>query len=292
MSNSVLYDTPGPRAKRRTLIGSVIAGVAILAVIALVVNRLAQQGQFSAEKWGPLLFPSNDAFDAVWTNLWDGVLNTLNAAAWAILFSLVVGTLLAVLRLVAAPWWRWLVVGYVELFRGIPVAITIIFVWQVLPLIGLDLSLMWDLVIGLTLYNSVIIAEVVRAGILSLPKGQTEAAKSLGLRRSQVLTQVELPQAFRVMLPALISQLVVVLKDTSLGFAIGYGGLVATGNFIHLQLNNPLQVLLVIALMYIIINYSLSKLAMYLERRLGSSKSGGSAKAEKDAMAEVETSGA
>src|SRR5699024_9756949 len=187
----------------------------------------------------------------------------------------------------ASAWWRWLVVGVIELLRGIPVAITILFVWQVLPLLGIELSLMWDLVIGLTLYNSVIIAEIVRAGVDSLPHGQTEAAQSLGLRRAQILAHVQLPQAFRVMLPALISQLVVVLKDTSLGFAIGYGGLVANGNRIHLQLDNPLQVLFVVAIIFIVINYSLSKLAVYLERRLGRSKKAAPSEAEESAMAEA-----
>lgn len=292
MSSSVLYDIPGPRTKRRTLAGSVLAGAALLGVLALVVNRLAQRGQFTAEKWGPLINPGNDTFNPVWTNLGQGVVSTLQAAAWAIVLSLVVGTLLAILRITAAPWWRWSVVGVIELLRGVPVAITIIFVWQVAPVIGLDWPLMWDLAVGLTLYNSVMIAEIVRAGINSLPRGQTEAALSLGLRRGQVLTNVQLPQAFRVMLPALISQLVVVLKDTSLGFAIGYGGLVATGNRVHLQLDNPLQVLFVVALMYIVINYSLSKLAVYLERRLSRGKKAAAPEAEQAAMAEAETSGA
>lgn len=291
MSTSVLYDAPGPRAKRRTLIGSVIAGLAILAMIAFVVNRLARTGQLSIEKWGALVNPANKFFDEVWSQLGAGVLNTLNAAAWAILLSLVLGTLIAVVRITAAPWWRWAVVGVVELLRGIPVAITIIFVWQVTPVLGIDMSLMWDLIVGLTLYNMVIIAEIVRAGIDSVPTGQSEAAESLGLRRWQVLLHVQLPQAFRVMLPALISQLVVVLKDTSLGFAIGYGGLVATGNLIHLRLHNPLQVLFVVALMYIVINYSLSKLAVYAEQRISRGKRA-TAEEEEAAMAEAETSGA
>lgn len=290
--SSSLYDTPGPRAKRRTIAGSIVVGTALLALIALVVIRLADRGQFTERKWSPLLYPDFDMFDPVWTTLWEGARNTLGAAAWAILFSLAVGALFAILRITAAAWWRWLVVGIIELLRGIPVAITIIFVWQITPLLGIEWSLMWDLVVGLTLYNSVIIAEIIRAGINSIPTGQTEAAQSLGLPRRQVLAHVQLPQAFRAMLPALISQLVVVLKDTSLGFAIGYGGLVANGNRIHLQLDNPLQVLFVVAILFIIINYSLSKLAVYLERRVGRGKKTAAPETEDAAMAEAETSGA
>jgi len=290
--SSVLYDTPGPRARRRTLVGSLVIGTVLLGVITLAVVQLIRRGQFTAQQWGPLLNPDFDTFRPVWHTLAGGMANTLNAAAWAILFSVVVGTLLAVLRITASAWWRWLVVGVIELLRGIPVAITIIFVWQVLPLLGIELSLMWDLVIGLTLYNSVIIAEIVRAGVDSLPHGQTEAAQSLGLRRAQILAHVQLPQAFRVMLPALISQLVVVLKDTSLGFAIGYAGLVASGNRVHLQLDNPLQVLFLVAVMFIVINYSLSKFATYLENRLSRGKKAPTHDAAETIVVETESSGA
>ena len=290
--SSVLYDTPGPRARRRTLVGSLVIGTVLLGVITLAVVQLIRRGQFTAQQWGPLLNPDFDTFRPVWHTLAGGMANTLNAAAWAILFSVVVGTLLAVLRITASAWWRWLVVGVIELLRGIPVAITIIFVWQVLPLLGIELSLMWDLVIGLTLYNSVIIAEIVRAGVDSLPHGQTEAAQSLGLRRAQILAHVQLPQAFRVMLPALISQLVVVLKDTSLGFAIGYAGLVASGNRVHLQLDNPLQVLFLVAVMFIVINYSLSKFATYLENRLTHGKKAPTHDAAETIVGETESSGA
>src|SRR5207248_2360928 len=119
----------------------------------------------------------------------------------------------------------------------------------------------WFLVIGLTAYNMVIIAEIVRAGVNSLPKGQREAGESLGLTRWQVLSTVQLPQAFRTMLPALISQLVVVLKDTSLGLIISYQELVRTAGILVQNLSNPIQTYLIIAVVFIVINYALSKLA-------------------------------
>ncbi|MBM7776378.1 glutamate transport system permease protein [Actinokineospora baliensis] len=268
MTASVLYDAPGPRARRRTLLGSVVAGVLVAGLLALVGNRLADKGQFEADKWAPLTDPADDNFTLVWNLLGDALVNTLIAAVLAMAFSLVIGTGLAVLRIVAGRSWRWLVVGFIELFRGIPVVILIFFAARVLPGFGIDLSNLWFLVIGLTAYNSVIIAEIVRAGVNSLPKGQREAAESLGLRRGQVLGLVLLPQAFRAMLPALISQLVVVLKDTSLGFIISYEETVRTAGIIIQNLDNPIQVYFTIAVIFIAVNYAVSRLAIWVERRL------------------------
>ncbi|GAA3240948.1 amino acid ABC transporter permease [Pseudonocardia petroleophila] len=268
---SVLYDIPGPRSRRRILIGSLIAGAVVLAVLVVVVLRLAEQEQFTAEKWGPLLDPTTEEFPLVWQRIGLGLQATLAAAALAVVFSLVVGTLLAVTRLVSAPWYRWLVVGVVELLRGLPVVVTIFFAARALPALGIDLPILAYLVIGLTLYNSVIIAEIVRAGVASLPRGQAEAAAAVGMTRGQSLRLIQLPQAFRVMLPALISQLVVVLKDTALGFIILYPELLRTAQIIVQTTKNPLQMFFVVAIIFIVINYALSRLATYVEKRLSRS---------------------
>ncbi|MBW0090140.1 amino acid ABC transporter permease [Pseudonocardia sp. KRD-184] len=269
---SVLYDIPGPQSRRRTLIGSLVAGAIVLAVLVVVVVRLAEQEQFTAEKWGPLLDPTTDEFPLVWQRIGLGLQATLAAAALAVVFSLVVGTLLAVTRLVSAPWYRWLVVGVVELLRGLPVVVTIFFAARALPALGVDLPTLAYLVIGLTLYNSVIIAEIVRAGVASLPRGQAEAAAAVGMTRGQSLRLIQLPQAFRVMLPALISQLVVVLKDTALGFIILYPELLRTAQIVVQTTRNPLQMFFVIAVIFILINYALSRLATYVEKRLSRSR--------------------
>jgi glutamate transport system permease protein len=269
MSASVLYDTPGPRTRRRVWIGSAVATLALLALAALVLARLAAQGQLEAAKWAPLYDPSHPTFATVWRFLRGGLVNTLQAAALAMVLSLVVGTLLAVTRVSAGPTWRWLVVGTIELLRGVPVVMLIFFAARVLPEIGVDLSLMWYLVLGLTAYNAVVIAEIVRAGLASLPRGQTEAAYAVGLTRGQTLRLVLLPQAVRVMLPALISQLVVVLKDTSLGFIISYEELLRRAQIAIQTLQNPLQTFLTVGLIFIVVNYTLSKLAEYVERRMG-----------------------
>ncbi|GAB3037780.1 glutamate ABC transporter permease [Nocardioides flavus (ex Wang et al. 2016)] len=274
MSN-VLYDEPGPKARRRAAIGTVVAAAILLGLTGVAVWRLADRGQFDAELWSPLINPGDDNFVLVWRLLGKGLLATLTAAVLAISLSLVIGTLLGVARMMLGKGGRIPVVAAIELFRGLPVIISIFYVYILIRSTGIDISFLpgsdglWFLVIGLTLYNSVIIAEIVRAGVNSLPRGQSEAALAIGMTRWKSMKNVELPQAFRTMLPALISQLVVILKDTSLVAVLGlYTELLRRGNIISLNLDNPIQVLFVVGVIFIVINYGLSKLAEFVERRL------------------------
>jgi glutamate transport system permease protein len=240
----------------------------------MVVRRLVDRDQFSMEKWGPLIDPSDETFDAVWGLLGEGIVNTLKAAAIAMVLSVVLGTLIAVARLSLGRAGRIPLIGLVEILRGLPVVVLVYFGVRVLPDVGVDLRSLpggqelWGLVIGLTAYNMVVFAEVVRAGVASLPRGQREAALATGLTNGQTMRIVLLPQAFRVMLPAIISQLVVVLKDTSLiTFVANYDELLSQGKSIQRNLDNPIQTFVVIALLYIAINYTLGRLAQYLEAR-------------------------
>ena len=271
---AVLYDAQGPKARRRTLIGTAIAVVVLLGLGFVVVRKLVEEGQFTMEKWGPLIDPSNEAFDAVWRLLGIGIVNTVKAAAIAMTLSVVLGTLIAVARLSLGRTGRIPLIGLVEVLRGLPVVVLVYFGVRVLPDVGFDLrslpggQALWGLVIGLTAYNMVIFAEVVRAGVESLPRGQREAALATGLSNGQAMRLVLLPQAFRVMLPAIISQLVVVLKDTSLvTFVANYDELLSQGESIRRNLDNPIQTFTVVALIYIAINYTLGRLAQYFEGR-------------------------
>ncbi|NGM11753.1 amino acid ABC transporter permease [Verrucosispora sioxanthis] len=291
-SMSVLYDAPGPRARRITLISSILAALAAVAGLYFLVYRpLDERGQFSMERWGPLIDPGNEVFGQVWTQLGQGFRATLTAAALAIVSSLAFGTLLAVLRVQLKSLMRrrfdslpapvalavralsWLLNGvtrfFVEVFRGLPVVITIFFCASGLPVLGVDLGdILWYLVLGLTIYNGVVIGEILRSGMEGLPGGQREAADAIGLTSFQATRMILLPQAFRIMLPALISQLVVVLKDTSLGFIISYEEVLRKSSFIIQVLDNPIQVYVVVGVIYIAVNYLLSKLAEYAQRRL------------------------
>ncbi|HEX6499567.1 MAG TPA: amino acid ABC transporter permease [Micromonosporaceae bacterium] len=310
-----MYDAPGPRTRRRTLIASIVAGIVVVALFLLLVIRpLANRGQFSMTLWGPIIDPSNQYFSLLWQRLGEGFQGTLIAAALAISASLICGVLLAVLRIQLLAWRRrrytglatpigWLVRGLilvlnavtrfaVEVFRGLPVVITIFFVGRGLPEFGVDWPVLWYLVIGLTIYNMVVIAEILRSGMTGLPIGQREAADSLGLTPFQTTRLILLPQAFRIMLPALISQLVVVLKDTSLGFIISYEDLLNSAKLAVQVLNNPIQMYFTVGVIYIVVNYSLSKLAVYVQRRLERGRRAGQAQPVIVAPAAVADEGA
>ncbi len=278
---TVLYDEPGPRARRNALIGSIAGGLFVLGLLAVVFTRLASAGQFDYDLWAPIVDPSTEEFPLVWNLIFEGLKATLTAALLAIAFSVVIGALLGVARMLLGRWGKMPIVGLIELMRGLPVVITIYFASKVLPEIGVDVGPLpgsdglWFLVIGLTAYNSVIIAEIVRAGVASLPTGQREAGTAIGLMPGATMRLVLLPQAVRVMLPALISQIVVILKDTSLAAVLGiYTELLRQGNLIALNLDNPIQMLTLVGLMFIIMNFSLSRFAVWLEGRLSRRTSG------------------
>ncbi|MBN1171349.1 MAG: ABC transporter permease subunit [Micromonosporaceae bacterium] len=288
---TVLFDAPGPRARRRTAIASTVAVVGVGACAFWFVYRpLAARGQFASALWAPLLDPRDENFPLVWRRLGQGFRATLTAAAIAIVASLLTGTALAVLRMqlrslasrrfvAQAPALASLLRGAVtaatwitrlgiEVFRGIPVVITIFFVWVMLPSafgITFDNGL-WYLVIGLAIYNSVVIGEILRSGMDGLPRGQREAASAIGLTPFQVTWSVLLPQSYRTMTPAIVSQLVVVLKDTSLGFIITYEESLRIGSQIVQVLENPIQVYAVIGVIFIAINFTLSRLGKINER--------------------------
>jgi glutamate transport system permease protein len=263
VSEAVLYDVQGPQARKRVLIGSLVGVVLLAALLAVVVQRLAANGQFDAELYEPFWEQP-----ALYDRLLEGLKGTLTAAAYALVLASVLGVLLAFGRLSRSAFVRVPSVAVIELFRALPLLLVILGFFLAWPIVvGSRLDPLYALVIGLTLYNGAVIAEIVRAGIQSLPRGQNEAAMSIGLRRGQTLRLVLLPQAVRIMLPALISQLVVLLKDTSLGFVIGYLELLRSAQQVVQVLDNPLQLFTFVALIYVLINLSLSYLATVVERR-------------------------
>jgi glutamate transport system permease protein len=271
MTTPVLYDVQGPRARRRVLLASLAGALLLAALIAVAARRLAANGQFEYEKYQPFLEEPQ-----LYERLLEGLLNTLQAAAYALVLALLLGVALAFGRLAHVPWVRVPARVVVEFFRAVPLLLLILFFFLAFPLaFGIELEPLYALVLGLMLYNGAVIAEIIRAGVLALPPGQTEAAAAIGLTRGQTLRLVLLPQAVRIMLPALVSQLVVLLKDTSLGFVIGYSEILRTGGQLVQVLNNPIQLYVAIALVYIVINLALSRLAGYLESRQRRTITGG-----------------
>jgi len=256
-----LADELGPRGRRRVRIATGVAGLLLLLLAWVAVRRLGDRGQLDWARWEPFTQWSVMKF------LLLGMVNTLKAAAAAMGLALLLGSALALLRLSRTAPLRWFAAGFVEFFRGVPLLLLIFFTFFGLRKYDIDISPFRALVLALAIYNGAVLGEIFRAGIRSLDRGQTEAAYAMGLSYWQAMGLVVIPQAVRRMVPAIVSQLVTLLKDTSLGFIVTYDELLrrsrSTGQFF----NNPLQTTVVVALMYIGVNYALSRLARWLEVR-------------------------
>lgn len=265
MSTSVLYDAPGPRAILRNRVIAVATLVVVVALAWFLIHRLALSGQFSASKWG--IF----SYATVWEQIFGALGKTLAAFGLAAVLSLVVGFALAIGRLSEHRWVRVPITAITELFRAVPVLVMMMLLYYGLPSVGVRMDPYWAVVIALVVYNGSVLAEALRAGIESLPRGQREAGYAIGLRKSGVMRLILLPQAVRVMLPVIISQLVVTMKDTALGFIITYPELLYLAKQLssNAQFQQPLlQSAFVIGGIYVVMCLILSVIARMLEQRL------------------------
>lgn len=265
MAASVLYDQPGPRAKVRNRILAVITIVVVAAIVWFIISQFAVAGQFAPQKWAFLQSPR------IMQGFMQGAINTLTAFGLAAVLSLALGFILAVGRLSDHAWVRAIFSFLVETFRAIPLLILMMLLYYGLPTIDIKLTPFTAVVIALTAYNGSVLAEAIRAGVVSLPKGQAEAAYAVGMRKYQVMTLILLPQAVKSMLPVIISQLVVALKDTALGFVITYQELLYQVKLVGNQISYGYPLIpaaIVGAVMYIGLCLILSGVARYAEYRI------------------------
>ena len=262
--SSVLFDVPGPRAVVRNRLIGVATVLVVLAVLGWVVWRLFATGQFTAEKWN--IF----SFSAVWVRFGEGLLSTLAAFGAAAVGSIILGFLLGIGRLSEHAWVREPVRWIIEVLRAVPVLILMMLLYYGLPVIGVKMSPYFAVVIALIVYNGSVLAEILRAGIESLPRGQKEAGYAIGLRKTGVMYFILIPQAVRAMMPVIIAQLVVALKDTALGFIITYQELLYVINQIGNQApyGSPLiPAAIVGGSMYVAVCLLLSYVAYRLQNR-------------------------
>ncbi|WOX13044.1 amino acid ABC transporter permease [Streptomyces sp. N50] len=268
---SVLYDAPGPRAKRRNVLFSVVFFVLLALFLWWVWRTMDDKGQLKWALWQP--FTTSDAWT---TYLLPGLLTTLKAAALAMLIALPLGALFGIARMSDHRWVRVPAGVVVEFFRSIPVLLMMLFANEFYvrsTSIGSEERPLYAVVTGLVLYNASVLAEIVRAGILSLPKGQTEAAHAIGLRKGQTMTSILLPQSVTVMLPAIVSQLVVIVKDTALGgVMLGLTELLSSRSTLAANYANVVASFIVVGIIYILLNLALTTFASWLEGRLRRSK--------------------
>jgi glutamate transport system permease protein len=264
MSAGVLFDAPGPATVARHRTYSIVAAVAMVAGIGFVLWRLWDTGQLEYAKWEPFITPRY--IEAI---LVDGLLVTLQMAFSAVIGAVVFGVLFGVGKLSEHRWVRWPCWLVVEFFRAVPVIMLMIFCFYAIfgGMDPLSRRTYWSVVLALTLYNGAVLAEVFRAGVNAVPRGQAEAAYAIGMRKTQVMTVVLLPQAVKIMIPAIISQMVVALKDTSLGYAVAGLGLTRIAKPIYQQFGNHVPTIIVITAMYVVINLMLTWLAIWVQKK-------------------------
>jgi glutamate transport system permease protein len=268
VSSNVLFDSPGPKARRRSLIFSIIALVVVAAIVLWAILTLAAPRLSSGIKLPGSFDPSRwDIFSdpRVWRDIGLGVLATLEAAAVASVLALAIGVAFSLLRTSVFPWVRIPATVVLEFFRGMPVLLLMLFI-----LLVSSFGTFWAVVLGLAVYNGAIIGEILRAGVASLPRGQREAGLSLGLTRLQTKSFIEYPQAFRQMLPVIVAQLVVLLKDTSLGYIVGYSEIIRTTMTQMLSFHGDrykFSLYVITLVIYLGVNLSVSAFARRLARR-------------------------
>jgi glutamate transport system permease protein len=254
-ANRVLFDAPGPRARRRIVMITVLSVVVVLGVVALALKQLGDHGQLASYRWQAFTTASYLKV------IGQGLLGTLKATGMSALLAFPLGALLALMRLSARRPVSMLATGYIELLRSIPLLLLIYAFLLALPRYHVNLPVFWKLVVPIVMVSSAVIAEVIRAGVKALDRGQSEAAAAMGLRYWQALRLVVLPQALRLVLPTLIAQLVTLLKESTLGYAVSYPELMKQGDFLTARTHLLIQTYVIIAVIYVLINFLLGQVA-------------------------------
>ncbi|MBC9786165.1 amino acid ABC transporter permease [Heliobacterium chlorum] len=215
-----------------------------------------------ASKWMILFEPKNLKF------LMQGLQWTIELALVSIALSLFFGMVICALRISQFRFLRYPAFFYIESLRNLPLILLIFFTYFALPVIGVNLSKFWAAVVAFTIFTSALVAEIIRGGIQSIPKGQWEAARSQGFTYLQTMVFIIMPQALRKMIPPLLSQFITLTKDTSYATIIGLQELTGQASLTFIEYNNPIQTLLLVACIYFIINFAMSRLGRLVEQRM------------------------
>lgn len=261
-ATQVLFDAPGPKGRRRILLLSVLSVVVILALLAAAVWQFHINGQLDPNKWIVYLRVDYLAF------LGHGLWGTLKVTALAALVAFPFGLLLALARLSRVKLLSTIATVWIEFYRGIPMLLVVYAFLLALPAFGVTFPRFWMLVIPMILVSSASTAEVFRAGINAVDRGQHEAAAAIGLSRRDAMVSVVLPQAVRLVLPSLILALVTLLKDSTLGYVVSYNELQFQGKTLVSITRYLVQTYLVVSLIYIVINFLLTRVALALDARM------------------------
>ncbi len=258
-----LYEEPGPKTRRRTRIVTAVSLVLVAVGVGFVVRQFYITGQLDAKYWSFFLRPST------WLYIAGGFLGTLRVAAVAGAIALVLGILLMLARTSGVKPLAAIARVITDFFRGVPSLLLIYFFYLALPQYGLRISAFWMITLPVALAASGVLAEVFRAGVNAVPRGQTEAALSIGLTPGKTMIKIVLPQALRIVVPSLISQLVVVVKDTTVAYVVSYPDLMQNARVLITNNDALVQVYFVVAILYVLVNFAINQLSIYMARRSG-----------------------
>lgn len=255
---AILFGSPSPRAQALLRAASAVSAVLLLVLAAGVVYLFRSAGQLDARFWKIFTWPTT------WSFLAQGLLGTLASAAMAAVIALTLGLVLMLGRMAPPRIIRWPSVAIIEFLRGTPTLLLIYVCFLLLPQLGIKLSTYWMLTLPVGLSCAAVVAEVYRAGVLAVPRGQTAAARSLGMTQAQLFSTVVFPQALRYIVPALVAQLVIVVKDTTFGYVVTYGELMQNAKVLIANYHALVPVYLVVAVLYCLVNYAISKASQRL----------------------------
>jgi len=257
-----LFESPDSRTRGFIRLGTMVAVLTLAGLAVLIVLQFASSGQLDARYWKFF------GWVTTWSFLASGLVGTLASAAMAAVIALVGGVVFLLGRLSKFLPVRWISVAVIEFLRGVPGLLLIYFCFLILPPLGIKMNAYWMLTLPIGLSTAAVVAEVYRAGVLAVPRGQSEAAASLALSGWQVFVHVVFPQAVRYVVPSLLAQLVIVVKDTTFGYLVTYGELMQNAKVLVANYNSLVPVYLTVGAIYCLINYALSKASRVMARRM------------------------
>ena len=258
-----LYEAPGPKTRARLRLGTAATAVLVALALLAIVNQFYITGQLDPRYWSFFLQSTT------WSFLFSGFLGTLRVAITAGAISLVLGLVLMLGRTSGIRWLSAVCRLVTDFFRGVPSLLLIYFFYLVVPQYGIKMPSFWMLTLPVSLAASGVLAEVFRAGVNAVPKGQVEAALSVGLTRARTMRLIVLPQAIHYVIPSLISQLVVVVKDTTVAYVVSYPDLMQNARVLITSYDALVSVYFTIAVIYILINFAINQASAYVSRRMG-----------------------
>ena len=258
-----LYEAPGPKTRRATIIGTIIALVLVSVGLALIVRQFWVTGQLDAKYWSFFTKPTT------WTYLGSGLVGTFKVALTAGVMALALGLVLMLGRTSGIRPREIVSRIIIDFFRGVPSLLLIYFFFLVIPQYGIKLSSFWMITLPVALAASGVLAEVFRAGVNAVPKGQVEAAMSIGLMPGKIMFKIILPQALKIVIPSLVSQLVVVVKDTTVAYVVSYPDLLQNARVLITSYDALVSTYFVVAIIYILINFAINQASIYVARRSG-----------------------